>query len=149
MKGRDRIRKTMVCEIPDRVPFDGLLPFKSDFFYVPLVPSRSWQPPDQPGVYPQVHLSMLRNGLWRWVPQTWTPPKNWMVNPRQAVDEFGCRWEYTANDPSKGHPIGQPLALWDQLSTWKFPDPYDTTRYHFFIKIAQLYPQKYKVCLLD
>lgn len=149
MKGKDRIRKVMACEIPDRVPFDGLLPIKSDIFYIPLVPSRSWQPPDQLGVYPQVHPSMLRNGLWRWSPHTWKPPKNWMSKSRQAVDEFGCHWEYSANDPSKGHPSSQPLGSWDQLDTWTFPNPYDKTRYSFFTKMAQLFPQKYKVGLLD
>jgi hypothetical protein len=139
----------MACEKPDRVPFDGLLPTRSDLFYVPLVPAKNWQPPDQPGVYPQVYPEMLSLGLWKWVPKTWSPPKNWRSLPRSAVDEFGVIWDYAANDTSKGHPMGQPLTSWDQLANWRFPDPYDPSHYRFFSKIAKFFPRKYKVGLLD
>jgi uroporphyrinogen decarboxylase len=149
MNGRERIQKVMACEKPDRVPFDGLIPTKSDIFYVPLLPARTWQPHDSRDIYPQVYSPIMNAGLWKWTPKSWAPPKNWRNLPRTAVDEFGVRWEYAANDPSKGHPMGSPLHDWDQLAGWKFPDPYDPSHYRVFTKIAKLFPRKYKVGLLD
>ena len=149
MNGKTRIQKVMACEIPDRVPFDGLMPTRSDIFYVPLVPAKSWQPLDKQKLYPQVYPEMFSLKLWKWKPKTWNPPKNWFKIPRSAVDEFGVIWEYAANDPTKGHPMGQPLTNWEELTEWKFPDPYDPSHYRFFSKIARLFPRKYKVGLLD
>jgi hypothetical protein len=149
MNGRQRILKVMNCEFADHVPFDGLLPYKSDIFYVPLVPAKIWQPADRLGNYPQVYSEMMTIGLWKWHPRTWTPPPHWRTQPRIAVDEFGCMWEYAAHDPSKGHPVGQPLASWDQLAQWSFPDPYDPSHYRFIPSVARLFPRKYKVGLLD
>lgn len=149
MKPKKRIQKVMNCEIPDRVPFDGLMPFRSDFLFLQLLPSKQWQPEDRDGVYPNVHSAIMKARLWRWKPQNWSPPKNWQEIPRQAVDEFGCLWDYTNDDVTKGHPIGGPLKEWDMLDDWVFPDPYDPSRYRLGGIITRLFFRKYIVGTLD
>ena len=150
MNGKTRITKVMNLEIPDRIPFDGLLPTRSDIFYMPMVPPKTWQPPDAEGVFPNVVSLLMKARLWKWKPQNWTPPKNWTSLARKAVDPFGCIWEYAENDTTKGHPGGgQPMENYAQLDDWQFPDPYDMTQYRFFGRVGRLFRRKYKVALLD
>lgn len=150
MRSRDRIIKVLNYEIPDRVPFDGMLPTKSDFLYMFLVPPKLWQPTDQWGVYPNVYSLIMRAKLWKWKPTTWIPPKKWRHISRKAEDPFGCVWEYADNDVTKGHPgTTQPMKSYSELDGWKFPNPYDKSQYKFSGRIAKFFPHKYKIGLLD
>lgn len=149
MNGRKRIQKVMNLEIPDKVPFDGLMPFRSDFLYLQLLPSKRWQPEDSKGIYPNVHQAIMKMRLWRWRPKNWTPPMNWQEIPRVAVDEFGCLWDYTKDDVTKGHPTGGPLKDWNMLDDWEFPDPYDPTRYRLAGLPSKIFLRKYIVGTLD
>jgi hypothetical protein len=150
MNGRERIQKVMNFEIPDRVPFDGLMPARSDIFYMPMLPSKSWQPPDEPNVYPKVVPEFIKARLWKWKPKSWVPPSNWHSLPRKELDPFGCVWEYAENDATKGHPgAGEPMNNFALLDSWRFPDPYDASQYRFFSRVGRLFWRKYKVALLD
>ena len=75
MQGRKRIQRVMDFEIPDRVPFDGLLPNRSDILYLPMLPPKSWQPEDKKDNYPNVERLMMKFRLWKWNPENWQPPK--------------------------------------------------------------------------
>jgi Uroporphyrinogen decarboxylase (URO-D) len=117
---------------------------------MPMVPPKTWQPPDKQDVYPNVISTFMKLGLWRWKPTNWKPPKSWRNIPRKAYDPFGCVWEYAENDVTKGHPGGdQPMKSYDELDSWKFPDPYDPSQYKFFGRAGKLFPRKYKVALID
>ncbi len=41
----------------------------------------------------------------------------------EEVDEWGCRWEKMLEDKTMGQCVGHPLADWNNLKEYKFPDP--------------------------
>lgn len=149
MQSKKRIEKVMDLEIPDRIPFDGIFPFRSDIYYMLLSPSKSWQPEDKPEVFPNVNSLVLKYKGWKWTPKNWTPPETWRFQARTGIDEFGCLWEFKEADNFKGYPIGSHLTNWDLLADWKFPDPYDSSRYRPFARLRHIFPRKYKIGILD
>jgi hypothetical protein len=45
-------------------------------------------------------------------------------------DEWGCKWGVTPSTSGTfGHPVEFPLARWDDLKTYEFPDPFNPQRY--------------------
>lgn len=46
------------------------------------------------------------------------------------TDEWGCSWRITPSTQNTfGHPVQFPLSDWNNINTYKFPDPYKPERY--------------------
>ncbi|MBD3185696.1 hypothetical protein GF325_02615 [Candidatus Bathyarchaeota archaeon] len=148
MKPRDRIRHVMdlAGNPPDKIPYDGLIPWRSDIFTMLQKTPSSWQPPED--IYPNVPLPFIKLKIYKWKPR-WDVPRKWQELRRVAMDEWGCYWNYTGNDPTKGHPGKPAFDTWDDLESWNPPDGSDPARYQFFGKASRLFPRKYKVAMLD
>ncbi len=153
MNGKERVRRAIAHDHPDRIPFDGYLPWKSDYFYVAGLTPQHWQPPR--GVYPQVEPLMLQFHVWRW--KSCDPamfpdrkrPKKWWRGTYEAIDEWGAYWNHVASDPSMGHPGRPALVNWDDLDKIQVPNAKDPQRFSLFSKLKNWFPQKYKLLALD
>ena len=153
MNSKERVRRTIAHEHPDRVPFDGYVPWASDYFYVVGLTPRTWQPPR--GAYPQVDPLLLQLHLWKWKSFDPTlfpngkPPKRWWNGSYEAIDEWGAYWNHIASDFSMGHPGRPVLANWDDLDTIQIPNAKDPQRFWLFSKLKKLFPHKYKLLVCD
>ncbi len=153
MNSKERVQRAIMRDHPDRVPFDGFVPWKSDYFYVVGLTPPHWQPPR--GVYPQVESLMLRFHVWRWKScdpamfPNGKPPKQWWKGTYEAIDEWGAYWNHVAADPSMGHPGRPALVTWDDLDKIQVPNGKNAQRFSLFSKLKKLFPQKYKLLTVD
>ena len=117
MTKRERVLRAIEFRGPDRVPFCGV-PGVSDFFITPLAPAHDWQPDSDyyPNVFPGLDL------LTGWRYEKGRLPLNLMSAGFKRQDEFGCVWE-TGAQVGLGEVVEHPLASWDNLETFRLPDP--------------------------
>ena len=148
MNSKQRIKAAMdpTGNPPDRIPFDGLLPWRSDQFTMLQVTPSSWQPRE--GYYPYVPQQFLQLKIYKWHP-TWDVPKDWKQQKRTAMDEWGCYWNYAKDDPTKGHPGKPAFETWDDLDDWEPPDGSNPKRYRTFGRFSKLFFRKFKIGMLD
>ncbi len=119
MTGRERVRRAVEFEGPDRVPRQ-----KRDFWFLFHVPPMSWQPPD--GYYPYVHPGAVQSRAWRWKKRK---DSKWLKEDRIAIDEFGTVWKASGRT-SLGETLKGPLQDgWELLEDYKLPDMKDWDRF--------------------
>ncbi len=147
MKGKERVRRALSFDNPDRVPiFDSAF---GDVFPLFQLPSNKWQPNEE-NVYPWYITPLIRK-LWlhRWKRPSWAIKKWWQYD-REVVDEWGCYWNQRANDITMGHPGRPAITNWDELDTWE-PSPTiaDPKSYRLMNWGSKLFPGKYKICVIN
>ncbi len=74
-------------------------------------------------------------------PWGWKPKKE---DEREYEDEWGCRWEKIVETGTQsGQVKGHPLANWDDLNKYQFPDPYAEGRFEDTKKSILRYKNRY------
>ena len=145
MKGKERVKRALTFNNPDRIPiFKG---GSGDVFPMIDMPSKQWQPTER-NVYPRLYADIIRKlRIYRWKRPDWAP-KDWWKYDREEVDQWGCYWNKIASDVTMGHPGRPVLDSWDKLEAWEGPDTADKGIYKFFGRLAKLFPRRYKLALV-
>lgn len=146
MESKERVRRAIRFEGPDRVPVLSLGSIYNDVGTFMELPPRGWNAPE--GYYPYVNGDFfMKMGLWN---PTQQYPKGWMDRPHMSRDEWGTVWEM---DGGKFTTLGAfreaPIKDWNDLETWKAPDPHDQSRYLTLQKAKQLFVGKYTVGVIQ
>lgn len=100
MTSRERVRRAVLFERPDRIPRALPEPYGSDIQGVGLGPDPDFVPS--------------------------------MKTPRKWENEWGCLWEKTDDDRTMGRIYDHPLASYDRLESFRFPDFLKPERYRRF-----------------
>lgn len=126
MTRKERVIRAIEFGGPDRVPFGAFVPGISDLFYVTHMPARDWQPDE--GYVPNLHPAIYYLGDWKFNGRM---PADIYTPDVVRQDEFGCVWK-----SSVAKTIGEvcefPLKNWDDLESFKLPDPYAPGRFYRF-----------------
>ena len=139
MRSKERVKKAFHFNKPDKIPV-AYLSFKSDFFPMPPMEPKSWQPTNFP---PHVlgGVEAIANRGFRAIIYNWKKehrikaeyPKDWWNYPHKSIDEWGNIWDNLgakSRDISKGHPhIGFLHHSWDKLEEFQIPDASNQERY--------------------
>ncbi|MFX1298685.1 MAG: uroporphyrinogen decarboxylase family protein [Promethearchaeota archaeon] len=141
MKGKERVKRALNFDKPDRIPKYKLL--FGDVISLNNLPPKSWQPNER-GVYPHSANELLRKlRLYRWKRPDWAP-KDWWKHEREEIDEWGCYWNKTENDLTMGHPGRPAIDTWDKLETWEGPDAANPKVYSFTNALSKIFFRRYK-----
>jgi uroporphyrinogen decarboxylase len=132
VNSRERVRRAIAFEKPDRVPYVGFTLATDLFPMIQLTPS-SWQPKEP--YMPYVSSLELALRLWRSKRKL---PKGWIQTKHQAIDEWGIVWERFGTFTTQGQVIEPAIKTWDDLPNLKVPDPRDPARYSTFTKLGKL-----------
>ena len=97
MNSRDRVRRTVAFQIPDRLACDLSDPYPNDFLTVKCDPDPDW--------VPKIH------------------------NNLEWEDEWGCIWSKLDADKTMGQVTYHPLADFNSLKSYRFPDYAAPARY--------------------
>ena len=127
MTGKERMKKAIHFQCPDRIPIsieDALLLF--------MVPPQAWQPAAP--YYPYVHQLIIRAGLWK--PER-RLPDDWLDLTRTAIDEWGTLWKVSRIAPQGEVEKGALEQSWDLLDHCQPPDFSDWERFAFFAEISR------------
>jgi len=126
MMRKERVIRAIEFGGPDRVPFNALAPGVSDVFCITYLPARDWQPDE--GFVPNLHPVIYYLGDWKFKGKM---PSDIYTPDVTRQDEFGCVWK-----SSVAKTIGEvcefPLKSWDDLESFKLPDPYAAGRFDRF-----------------
>jgi len=127
MNSRERMRRAILFQGPDRVPHS----FK-DVFPLFQVEPASWQP-EEP-YYPYVHPMIVKYGVWK---SRRPLPKGWLKLTREAIDEWGTVWR-VSEVASLGTVLKGALEDgWHLLDGYKPPDFSDWSRYVFMNRLGK------------
>jgi len=145
MKSRERVKRAIHFEKPDRVP-RLWVSLKTDFFPFFTFEPRSWQPKNYPphlfGGTRTYKNRIYRDLVYRWKRKNrkalGLPRKWWNVEKEKqlsTIDEWGVIWKSGAanRDNTMGHPEKGPLQdSWDQLEEYQPFDPIAKSRYRMW-----------------
>ena len=105
MTSRERVRRAVLFEGPDKVPCALPEPYRNDF--------------TGGGVLPKPELK-------------WENNANYV---QKQTDEFGCVWEKLAGDKTMGQVVEFPLDDYSKLDDFKFPNYKEPDRYEHLKKV--------------
>ncbi len=140
MNGRERLKRAIHFQGPDRVPVS----FK-DVFPLFHIPPMSWQPPEP--YLPYLHPLMIKARLWRSKRKL---PKGWLNTTRTAIDEWGTVWRISPIS-TQGETMKCPLEdSWELLEKFQPPDFTDWNRFKRFARWSKLFGgNKYRLASND
>jgi len=136
MNSRERVKRAVDFEKPDRVPYVGYS-LTTDMFPLLYLVTKKWQPraPYMPYVTP---LETLLSG-WRSKRRL---PKGWYKAKHLAIDEWGVVWERYGSISDHGQVFEAPIKTWDDLDKLEMPDPRDPAHYSVFTRLAKVIARK-------
>jgi len=139
MDSKERVKKAMHFEKPDRIPL-SCVNLKTDFFPFSTYPPKSFQPKEFPphvqGGVNSMSKFYFRLLIYRWkrkFRKNLRFQKKWWKYPHESIDEWGIIWKSSgteSDDITRGHPYKGPLQEnWDNLEDYEIPDASDPERY--------------------
>jgi uroporphyrinogen decarboxylase len=126
MTKKERVIRAMEFTGPDRVPFGSFVPGISDIFYMTYMPAKDWQPEE--GYVPNMHPAIHYLSDWKFNGRM---PDDIYTPDVTRQDEFGSVWKSSVAK-TIGEVSGFPLKNWDDLESFKLPDPYAPGRFDRF-----------------
>ncbi|HME52739.1 MAG TPA: uroporphyrinogen decarboxylase family protein [Candidatus Lokiarchaeia archaeon] len=136
MNSRERVKRAIDFEKPDRVPYAGFTLGTDVFPLLPMV-SRKWQPREP--YMPYVTPLETTLGLWKSKRKL---PKGWYKAKHLAIDEWGVVWQRYGAISNLGQVFEAPIKSWDDLDKLEMPDPRDPGRYSVFTRLAKVIARK-------
>lgn len=136
MNSRERVKRAIDFEKPDRVPYAGFA-LDTDVFPLLFWVTKKWQPREPYMPY----LTPLQTWLGGWKSKR-KLPKGWYKAKHLAIDEWGVIWQRYGSISTLGQVFDAPIKTWDDLDNLEMPDPHDPGHYSVFTKLAKVIARK-------
>ena len=143
MKSRERVKRAIEFDRPDRIPYFAIMPWNSDLFPLFPITPRNWQP--KKPYMPYVQPLEIKTGAWLSKRRL---PRGWLRRKHIAIDEWGVIWERNGAITTLGQVIDEkaPLKNWSALDEFKIPDPRNPQRFGLLGNLSKILGRnKYKV----
>ena len=122
MTSRERVKKAVLFQKPDRIPFQFPEPWGSDFLWVGADPDPNWKPKIHPVRSPTTDSMAGSSDISQLT-------SNGVQTETEWEDEWGCIWHKLAGDKTKGQVKFNPLSDYKSMKNYKFPDYKNPARY--------------------
>lgn len=123
MTSKERVKKAVLFQCPDRIPFHLPEPWGSDFLWVNADPDLLFKPKIHPIRSPATDSmagsSDVTSGL----------TSNGVQTDIKWEDEWGSVWEKLSSDKTMGQVKFYPLSSYENIKEYRFPDYKNPSRY--------------------